>query len=160
MPPIGPLSRPLPLLRDLLVDGACAGLLSTLAMAWRGRAETGSRVAAINAPSHWLHGREALHRNAATWRYTGTGLLVHAASGYFWAVLYRALRSARRRPGALDAVTDAAAVSALAAVVDLRVVPERLTPGFERRLKPASVALVYIAFAAGLALGGLVRRRS
>ena len=155
-----PSIQPPPLLRALLVDGACAGLLSTLALAWRGRAETGSRVAAINAPSHLLHGREALRRNAATWRYTGTGLLVHGASSYFWAVLYRALRTLRRRPGAVDAVTDAVAVSALAAVIDLRVVPERLTPGFERRLKPGSVALVYIAFAAGLALGGLARRRS
>jgi hypothetical protein len=156
MPPI----RPLPLLRALLVDGASAALLSTAALAWRGRAETGSRVAAINASSHVLHGRDALRRNAASWRYTGGGLLVHGAASCFWAALYRAVRSLRRQPGTLSAVSDAAAVSALAAVVDLNLVPERLTPGFERRLKPASVVLVYVAFAAGLALGGIAQRRN
>ena len=58
-------------------------------------------------------------------------------------------------------MADAVAVSAVAAVVDLACVPDRLTPGFERRLSERSLVMVYTAFAAGLALAGLaaLRRR-
>ena len=47
------------------------------------------------------------------------------------------------------------ALSALAAWVDLAVVPPALSPGFERRLSRGSLCLVYLGFAAGLALGEL-----
>jgi hypothetical protein len=50
-------------------------------------------------------------------------------------------------------------VTALAAVVDLAIVPKRLTPGFEQRLTRPSITLVYAGFAVGLALGGLLARR-
>jgi hypothetical protein len=53
------------------------------------------------------------------------------------------------------ALLDAAAVTAVAAVVDFKVVPERLTPGFEKRLTPFSVTIAYGALAVGMALGGL-----
>jgi hypothetical protein len=38
-------------------------------------------------------------------------------------------------------------------------VPERLTPGFERRLSNRSLVMVYAAFGAGLALAGLAALR-
>ena len=50
-------------------------------------------------------------------------------------------------------------MTSLAAVIDLRAVPERLTPGFERRLSSGSLALVYLAFGAGLALADIGLRR-
>ena len=56
-------------------------------------------------------------------------------------------------------VADAVAVTAVAALVDLKVVPEWLTPGFERRLSRPSLAGVYVGFAAGLALGACARLR-
>src|SRR5690606_8083831 len=46
----------------------------------------------------------------------------------------------------------AAAVAAGACLVDLRCTPQRLTPGFERRLSPSSLFVVYAAFGIGLAL--------
>jgi hypothetical protein len=55
-----------------------------------------------------------------------------------------------------NAVADACAISAVAAVVDLKLVPKRLTPGFEARLSNRSLALVYAGFATGLALGGML----
>lgn len=48
----------------------------------------------------------------------------------------------------------AAAVTTVACFVDLRCTPKRFTPGFERKLGAASLALVYVAFGAGLALRG------
>jgi hypothetical protein len=44
-------------------------------------------------------------------------------------------------------------------VVDLGLVPERLSPGFERRLSRPSTGLVYLSFGVGLALGGLLALR-
>ena len=52
----------------------------------------------------------------------------------------------------LTIVAAAVGVAAGACLVDLRCTPRRLTPGFERRLRPSSLAVVYGAFALGLAL--------
>lgn len=140
-------------------SGALAGLLSTAVMVWRGRRDTGSAAAPVNAVSHWLWPVQALQRDGVTMKYTATGTLVHAAAGMLWAWLFDELRSRRRHPSAANALVDAAAVTALASWVDLKLVPERLSPGFERRLRPSSTAMVYVGFAAGLALAGLMANR-
>jgi hypothetical protein len=149
-------------LQPALLEGALAALASAVALAWRSRTDVGSAPAALNAPSHWLFGDRALRRNRASLRYTGVGSVVHTGSAFFWALLYRALRLRHRRPDAWNAATDAATVTAIAAVVDLQLVPERLRPGFERRLRGRSLALVYLSFGLGLLAGGLMaqwRRR-
>jgi hypothetical protein len=69
------------------------------------------------------------------------------------------LHSRRRKTTQGNALVDAAAVSALAAVVDLKLVPHRLTPGFQERLSSKSLALVYGSFAAGLFAGMIALRR-
>lgn len=141
------------------LEAVCAGALSTLVLAWRGRRETGSAVAPINAVSHWLWPRSALRRNEPSLRYTGTGALTHHLAAVFWCLLYEAVVERRRRPTPATMVGDAAAVTALAAVVDLKLVPKRLSPGFEHRISKPSLVLVYAALAAGMALGGLASRR-
>jgi hypothetical protein len=148
--------------RHTLVYSLASGLLSTAALLWRGRRETGNAAAAINAPSHWLYGDRALRQDGVSARYTLTGSLIHFASSGLWGALYETMRRSRRRPTPVNAVTDAVALTAVASVVDLVLVPRRLTPGFERRLRPASTALVYAGFAVALALTGAVlsRRRS
>lgn len=52
----------------------------------------------------------------------------------------------------LPVLATAAVVAAGACLVDLRCTPQRLTPGFERRLTPSSLFLVYTAFGLGLVL--------
>ncbi len=42
-----------------LLSGTCASILSTVALAARGRSETGSALAPINAVSHWYWGDRA-----------------------------------------------------------------------------------------------------
>ena len=51
-----------------------------------------------------------------------------------------------------DRWVTAAVVTAIGAFTDLRLVPPRLSPGFEHRLSKTGVALVYLGFACGLAL--------
>lgn len=145
-------------LRAAVVSGTLASACSILVLAWRGRTDAQAVAAPLNAPSHWLW-RRALWQNEASLRYTLTGVLVHQAASLFWALLYERMapRHAPRDP--LTAVRDAAAVTVVAAVVDLKLVPPRLTPGFEHRLKPRSLTGVYLAFGAGLALAGVLASR-
>jgi hypothetical protein len=145
---------------SLWSSGAMAGLFSMAALAVRGRAETGSAAAPLNAVTHWLFGRRALRVDRADLRHTALGTLVHVASSMFWAVFYDRI-VCRRVPPPTTAtlVAGAVGITALAAVTDFKLVPERLTPGFEHRLSKSSLVLTYALFAAGLALGGIVARR-
>ncbi len=139
----------------LLLSDVLSSSLSAAMLMWRGRAETGSAAAPLNAVSHWLWPRKALQQDGASTRYTLTGTAVHFGAAALWCAAYELLRARRRRPTVANALADAAAVTAVAAVVDLKCVPERLTPGFERRLSNPSLVIVYAAFAAGLALAGM-----
>jgi hypothetical protein len=139
--------------------GLLAGLVSATLLLWRGRADARRAVAPINAISHWFWPDEAMRRDDPSLKHTGTGLAVHAASSILWATAYGWLRARRHKPDALNAALDAATVTAVAAVVDLAVVPKRLTPGFERRLSKPSLGVVYAGFAIGLAVGGALALR-
>jgi hypothetical protein len=145
------------MLRLAASSSTLANTLSAAVLAWRGRHENASAAAPLNAVSHWLWGDEALQHDEVDARHTGAGLLIHAASSFLWGAAFAWLHSRRARPGPLAAVVDAAAVTATAAVVDLKLVPQRLTPGFERRLSTGGLVCVYAAFALGLALAA--RRR-
>jgi hypothetical protein len=147
-------------LQDGMLPGTLAGLSSLLAMAWRGRRETGSALAPLNAPSHWVWGDQALRKNNLSWRYTGLGLLIHQGSAMFWGVLYERFIASTRRTHPLAAdLRDAVVATAAAATVDLVLTPKRFTPGFERRLSPQSLLVVYLGFAIGVAAGSRYLRR-
>jgi hypothetical protein len=148
-----------PLVRLVLTDGVLAGTLSAAVLAWRGRRDAGSAAAPVNAVSHWIWPRAALQRDDVTARHTATGVVIHMASAAMWACIYAVWRARRPRPTPVNALTDAAVLTAVAATVDLAVVPDRLTPGFEHRLAPRSLVAVYGGFALGLALGGLLAMR-
>jgi len=151
-------------LYDRLAVSLCAGtvasLLSMVALALRGRAETGSAAAPFNAISHWLYGARALRLDTADVRHTALGALVHFASSMFWGAVYDQLVCRRvPPPPPVGLVAGAVGVAGLAAVTDFALVPERVTPGFEHRLSPRSLVLTYALFAAGLALGALAAQR-
>jgi hypothetical protein len=138
-----------------------AGGLSLITLAARGQREIGAPAAPVNAVSHWLWADEALRRDGASASHTLLGSVIHMASGCVWAGLYDALLRSHDAPNRVDAVTDAVAVTAVAALVDLECTPDRLTPGFEHRLSRRGLFWVYGAFATGLAVAGLqsVKRR-
>lgn len=142
------------------VAGTLPSILSTAALIVRGRRDAGSAIAPLNAPSHWLFGDEALRSDRPSIRHTLNGLLIHHGSSMLWGALYDQLfcRSPRKKSVA-ELTAGAAGVTALAALVDLKLVPERLTPGFEHRLSRTSLLLTYGAFAAGLAITGIASDR-
>jgi hypothetical protein len=146
-------------MRNTALSGTMASVFSAAVLAWAGHRHIGSAVAPINAPAHWIWGDESLRRNNASLRHTLSGALIHHASSLLWAALFEWARSRRSSEATTTAVLDAAAVTALACVVDLKLVPQRLTPGFERRIPRRNLAMVYVAFAAGLAAAAALRRR-
>lgn len=143
------------------MESVAAGVLSTVALMLLGRRENGSAVAPLNASSHIVWGDEALRADAPDWKHTAVGQALHHASAFFWGALFEALQARRRVPTPAGVLTDAAVTTAVAAVVDLKLVPDRLTPGFEKRLSNPALAITYGALAAGLVVGGMaaLRRR-
>lgn len=142
----------------MLLPGTFAALASAAVLAIAGKRETGSAVAPINGPSQWLWGREAPYRNDATWHHTALGYAIHHGASLFWGVLFEFFR--RRAPQDVPGtVASAVTTAAIANVVDFKLTPERLTPGFEKRLSHRALFATYAAFAVGLAAGGLMANR-
>jgi hypothetical protein len=143
-------------LREGTIAGIVAGTLSTIVLGIVGKRQAGSAEAPINAASHWLWGDESLREDRRTWRHTLTGLLTQHAASVFWAVLYSRLYG--HKPEAKQftrAAAGAIATSAVAYVVDYKIVPKRLTPGYEHRLHSSGMLAVYAALTAGFALGSM-----
>ena len=142
-----------------IVSGSCASALSAVALAIAGHKEAGSAAAPVNAVSHWYWGDEALHQRQTDVRHTVAGYLTHHGAAIFWAVLLAAFlqrNPAMNTPPRLALAS--AATSAIACFVDFRLTPQRLTPGYEHRLSRKALAVTYLVFAVGLALGALVTR--
>ncbi|TFL15622.1 hypothetical protein CSC67_02535 [Pusillimonas caeni] len=147
-------------LKRAAISGSYASAVSTGALLHGGARDCRGAIAPVNAISHWLWGDEALHKQQGSLRYSAAGYCIHHAASIFWALGYEYLLSrCRPEPSKAQALTLAGGVAATACVVDLYCTPERLTPGFERRLSKPSLTRVYIAFGVGLALHTLLRSR-
>jgi hypothetical protein len=138
-----------------LRSGAAASLLSAVALALLGHLENRSAAGPLNGPSQWVFGRWAAYLRRPSLRHTLTGILIHHISATGWALLHE--RMFGRGKGAqtpAQRLGRAAATAAVANIVDFRLTPKRLTPGFEHQLSRKSLLLVYAAFAVGLAIWG------
>ncbi len=143
-----------------LISGATASLLSSAALAALGKATDGSAFGPTNAISHWFWGDRAARRDGPSLRYTLTGYLIHHLSATFWAVLLERFAGDKLdRKDMLGTLQAATAASAVACFTDYQLTPRRLRPGYEKRLSQPSLALVYGAFALGLAGGAMLCRR-
>jgi hypothetical protein len=140
-----------------LVSGSVASVTSAAALVACGKLELDDPAAPLNGPSQWLWGKQAAQADGFSVRHTLAGYIVHHAMSIFWAVLFEKYRHAPLRVAAV--ALPAAATSATACVIDTCLTPDRLTPGFERRLSRRSLAVVYAAFAAGLAAAAIARAR-
>ena len=139
--------------RAALVSGTVASILSSLVLAWRGRCDARDAAAPLNGPSQWVYGTEAAYATGFSTRHTLVGYAIHHLASIFWAMGFE---WARPREG--RALLPALATAATACFVDYRLTPRRLEPGFEKRLSRRSLALVYAAFGAGLALAAMAGR--
>jgi hypothetical protein len=147
-------------LRDGVVSGGIAAAVSAVALAVAGQRHNGSPFAPVNAISHWIWGDEAAAHDGPSMRYSLHGYAIHQGASTMWASLYEKwLGDAAEKGQVAIPLCGGLAVSALACLVDYRLTPHRLQPGYEMRLPKKSLALVYAAFGVGLALRGLVMQR-
>jgi hypothetical protein len=147
-------------LREGVLAGSVASILSAAALLFAGRRENGHAAAPVNAISHWVWDRPALRADHPSWRHTLVGYGVHHGASIFWGTLHArawGMHEQAKRPG--PALAGGAAAAALACFVDYRMTPERLTPGFEHRLSTKALATVYGFFALGLAIGSMAAAR-
>jgi len=145
-------------LRRAWFSGSLASLLCTLVVSVFGRGRRNAPARGTNATSHWVWGDRAIRRSSASLRYTALGYAIHHASSVFWATGFERWRLSREWPLARHPVAVATAVATVAWVVDYKVVPSRLTPGFEHHLTRRGLAGAYVAFGTGLVLAVWLRR--
>jgi hypothetical protein len=146
------------LLEAAVVSGAVVCAMTAAVAAVAGERASGSAVAPINAISHVVHGSRAARVRTVDVAHTGLGFAINFGASAFWALLYEAAFGRAAESGELaKASAGAAAVAALAYVTDYHVVPKRLTPDWEERMPPRSLALIYGALAICLPLRGLTR---
>jgi hypothetical protein len=147
---------------EAAVSGSIGSILSAAVLAVAGARQTPSSAAPLNATSQWLWGqREALQADQPDRRHTLAGYAIHHLAASFWAVLHA--RALDRQPAAakpLPALAAATVTGALAAFVDLKMTPERFSPGFQHRVTPPALVGAYALFAVGLALGSVAVRRA
>ena len=136
-------------IRRSLASGLSGALVSTAVLAAVARLEGRGAAQPLNATSHWLRGDAAAQRPGVDVAHTGVGISTHIAATVFWASLFETWMFDRPARDCRKVAARAATVGALAAVVDYTVTPRRFTPGWELVLSKRSMALVYVAMAAG-----------
>ena len=129
-------------LRNALIAGSIVSVFTIAAVALRGRADSGSAVAPINATTHVVYGPEAGDIEAPDLGHTLPGLAINAGASVLWATVYERLFGGARQPGAVGkSLLGGGVVAALAYLVDYHLVPKRLTPGWEERVSGRSLAV-------------------
>lgn len=143
--------------RNTLLAAGIATVGTTLAALLLGEREANDAAAPLNATAHILYGDRAAAQDGFSVEYTLVGAALNATAMVGWAALQEfTLGRWARKGNPARAAAAGAATSVVAYATDYHVVPERLTPGFEKRLSPYALALTYGVLAACLAFG--VRR--
>lgn len=149
------------MIAKILAAGTTGAIASAAAAALASRVENRHAARPINAIAHIYDGGTPPAHDGPGGRNTALGLSIHTAASVWWAAFFEFGLALQRRPRRL---ATAAAIAALAYVVDYYVVSRRLRPGFEEYLSPRGMFAVYAALAAGFALssrngGALVGKR-
>ncbi|ARU04776.1 hypothetical protein CCO03_08875 [Comamonas serinivorans] len=148
-------------LREALLAGTLASVLSAAALVWAGHREVRSTAAPLNAVGHWRWGNAAFRQYGFTGRHTALGYAIHHGASIWWSGIHAfAMTNNRCASHTVTIAGGSLATSAVAWVVDFNCIPKRLTPGFEHHLSRSALVGVYLLFAAGLALGAARSRRS
>jgi hypothetical protein len=148
--------------KDALVSGSFAAVLSGAALSFCSQQEEGSAAGGLNGPSQWLWGEGEAYTREATLKHTAVGYAIHHSTSIFWATFYEHLfgRGRKRRAKNLSnaqVIAEAAAMTTAAYVVDYKLTPRRFRPGFEKHMSGPSMFAVYAAFGTGLAIATLLR---
>jgi hypothetical protein len=147
-------------LRSTAACGSSASVLSAVVLAVCSKLEQRSFAGGLNGPSQWVWGRRGGYAREASLKHTVVGYLIHHASSTLWAALYVKLFGAPRSKSATRILAEATVVGAAAYIVDYKLTPRRLEPGFDKHMGASSMVAVYAGFALGLAATTLLSRRT
>lgn len=147
------------LCRDSLLPAAIAGAAVLGSIAIAGKRDSGSALAPINASSHVLWGDQAARVERATLRHTVPGVAINLGAAFWWALVCRVLfgRAANRHPG--TAVAAGTGTVALAYLLDYKLLPKRLTPGWELRISNRSLFTTLAVMGVGLGVGAVLAKQ-
>jgi len=149
---------PAKLLGRALISGTCASICSSIVLLAAGRKDCGSALAPINAVSHWVWADRTFQEGRSSFAYTFTGYVIHHAMSVLWAICFEGVASsARSWLAGGHSMLAGPLVAGVAAGVDLKLTPERLTPGFERKVTGLMLTAVYLAFGLALAMCHAIR---
>ena len=138
-----------------------ASVATTAVVAICGQVEDGNSIAPLNAISHILWGEEAANADNASLDHTLAGVGLNTAAVTSWSAVYELAFGERARRGSLAAaILGGISTACFAYVTDYYIVPKLLTPGFEKRLSPASMFAVYSALAISLPLTSIFERHT
>lgn len=148
------LKSPLQTLQDGWIRSQGVALVAAASVALIGKLENGDGVTPLNAVSHIAWGDESFEQSEASLKYTGAGLALNQVSVTSWALLHEWLFGRARDEGKWGvSLAGGVLVSALAYVVDFKLVPNRYKPGFERKLSSRGLLAVYLLLAIALGWG-------
>ncbi len=139
------------MLRDRLLLGVWIGIVAAAATAgtligfgWT----RGLPLHPLNTVAHIVIGSRAFYVREAHAFVTPLAVIVHAASVAAWGALFSLALGRLRVPVPVAAFV----FTALVAVVDFALLPERFSPGFETVLTRTEVIVVYLVMAAAMTL--------
>lgn len=115
-------------------------------------------TAPINAVSHIAFGDEAFDHDELSLKHTPIGIALNTMAVASWSFLLQ-LVLPRDKRNLTETLAKSAAVTTAAYVVDYHVVPERLTPGFEKKLSGKALFGVYATMAFAMAVASLGQKR-
>ena len=147
------------MLARVVATGLLASLSSALAAAAFGHANRRHGARPINAIAHIYDGGPPPSRDGLRSRNTMVGMAMHTVASVWWALVFEAFFGAAARRHGAAALAGGAGTTALACLVDYRVVSSRLRPGYERHLSRSQMFFVYSALAAGFVLSARLQRR-
>ncbi|QCF26828.1 hypothetical protein [Hydrocarboniclastica marina] len=154
-----------PAIRNMLFSGTAGAAAVCGAIAILGRTDSGSALAPINASSHIYWGPEAGEVEQPTLAQTVPGLAINIGASFWWAMVFeltfgRKLGQGDGQISFTKAIAGGLATAGLAYIVDYKLVPKRLTPGWEQRLSGGSVLAGLAALGLGIGAGAYLARQS
>jgi hypothetical protein len=144
------------LLKDTARTGAALSATTSVALLVASANENDGCWGAINSVSHIVDGDDVNYSDNFSRRDSLIGLGINAVAMLTWAMIYDAVFGSIRFPKSLG---TAAVVTAAAYAIDYHVVPDRYSPGIEKKISRNAIYAVYVVLALTLSLAPFWNRK-
>src|SRR5512134_1836961 len=133
------------LISRALASAVLSSLVSTAVAGALSRGAGRAAAEPLNAVGGHLAGAPAVLSKRMSLQSTLPGVAINLGGCLFWAAVVEAWAQARPPARAADALGRGAIAASLAYLVDYHALPPRLRPGYERKLSPPQIMIIYAA---------------